>query len=296
MSKPKRKPRSHTPSSAPHAPHVHEVVDPRWILSALGIMVVFAILCAYATLCTLFYRNQWQLAVTPSRSITATPTSLHLPFTEVHFGDDASGQPQLDGWWIPSQPTAATALVLHSGKGSMSAALPTAQLLHDAGLNVLLFDYRGFGHSGGQHPNQSLMEDDAVSALHYLTNSRSISSSQITVFGAGVGASLAVHLCAGHPELRSLILENADGDIDRQVSHDPRTRLAPVKLLFNQKFPLAAPLHTLDTPKLLITLNRGTALPVYQQAANPKVTVELPPNDDSQLEAAIRRFLTTPNQ
>ena len=254
-------------------------------------MVVVCALFAYITLCTLFYRNQWQLALQPSRVVSKTPASLNLPFTEVHFGTDASGQPQLDGWWIPSDTTSApTALVLHSGNGSISDALSTARILHDVHANVLLFDYRGFGLSGGQHPTQALMQVDATSALRYLTETRSIPTSSILVFGTGVGASLAVQLCASHPELPALILQDAEGDLDQRVAQDPRSRMAPVSLLFNQHFPLAAPLRSLPTPKLLIPETRGPAPTIFQQAADPKTTLELPPDSDPQLETAIQDF------
>jgi len=279
------------PQPRPSAPVVHEIVDPRWIISALAGMVVVCALFAYITLCILFYRNQWQLALAPSRTVSKTPATLNLPFTEVHFGTDASGQPQLFGWWIPSDTASApTALVLHSGNGSISDALPTAHLLHDLHTNVLLFDYRGFGLSGGQHPNQALMQTDATSALRYLTETRSIPTSSILVFGSGVGASLAVQLCAEHPELPALILQNAEGDLDQRVAQDPRSRTAPVSLLFNQHFPLAAPLRSLPTPKLLITETRGPAPTIFQQAADPKTTLELPPDSDPQLETAIQNF------
>jgi pimeloyl-ACP methyl ester carboxylesterase len=281
--------RKHQPR--PAAPIVHEVVDPRWIISALGIMLAVCVVCAYIAVCVLFYRGQWQLALQPSRTVTQTPATLHLPFTELRFGTDATGQPQLNGWWIPaSQPSAPTALVLHSGNGSMSDALPTARILHEANLNVLLFDYRGFGRSGGQHPTQALMQADATSALHYLTDTRSIPASSILVFGTGVGASLAVQLCASHPELNALILQDADGDLDQRVAQDSRSRMVPIGLLFNQHFPLAAPLRSLTTPKLLITLTKGPAPQIFQQAADPKTTLELPPNSDSQLQTAIQTF------
>jgi uncharacterized protein len=294
--KPRRQPAPAAPHQA-HAKHVHEVVDPRWIISVLAGMLLLAVLCAYVAVCALFYRGQWQLVLQPSRTVAQTPPSAGLQATEVHFGVDASGQPQLDGWWIPADASATprpTALLLHGGEGSLSDAIPTAQLLHNAELNVLLFDYRGFGHSLGQHPTQQLMQTDAASALRYLTDIRSVPASSIVVFGEGLGASLAVNLCASHKELPALILESPKGDFDQSVRTDPRTRLAPVGLLFNQTFPLTAPLRTLATPKLLISFPAGSVPSNLQDAANPKTTLELPsPASEQALHQAIVRFLAT---
>jgi pimeloyl-ACP methyl ester carboxylesterase len=286
--KPTAPPHRHTP------PVTHEVVDPRWILSAFGIMVLIAAICAYATICALFYRGQWQLAMQPSRAVTQTPAAIHLPFTEVHFGVDASGQPQLDGWWIASEnATAPTALVLHSGSGSMSDALPDAQLLHDSGLNVLLFDYRGFGRSGGQHPTETFVEEDAESALRYLTTTRGLPLSNIVVFGYRLGASPAVKLCADHPKIPALILLQPAGDLTEQVKQDSRSRMVPVGLLFHESFPIADRLHALATPKLILSYDDDKSPLNFRQVADPKMTVELHSESDiSNLRQSMQRFLS----
>lgn len=283
------------PVGSHHPPkHVHEVVDPRWIISALGGMLLLAVLCAWVAVCALFYRGQWQLVLRPSRIVSTTPTQVGLPFTEVHFGVDSSGQPQLHGWWIPGDSSSRpTVLLLHNGQGSISTALPAAQTLHDAQLNVLLFDYRGFGRSLGQHPTQSLMQSDAESALRYLTEIRSIPISSVVVFGTGIGASPAVALCAAHKEIPALILDDPDGDFKSRVLQDSRSRMVPVNLLFNQDFPLASPLQTLTTPKLLITSTTGPTPLNLKQAADPKTTVELPSTDQQALHQVITRFLAT---
>jgi pimeloyl-ACP methyl ester carboxylesterase len=277
------------PATAP----TPEIVDPRWILKALAIVIVFSVFCAYITTCVVFYRSQWQLAVSPSRVVAGTPASIALPFTDVRFGADDTGQPQLSGWWIPSAvPDGLAALVLHQGTGSISDALPQAQLLHAAGLSVLLFDYRGFGQSGGRHPTQTMMQQDAASALRYLTDARHLPPGQIVVFGTGVGASLGVQLCAANRGIRALVLEDADGDIDHRVGSDSRASIVPARLLFHEKFPLAAPLSTLTTPKLLITHTLGATPEPFRMAADPKVTVELPRSNNQDLERqAMQRFL-----
>ena len=228
-------------------PEMIPLVEVSWILKALGGVFLFALICAYTTVCLLFSHGQWQLVLHPSRTVSTTPASLNLPFTEVHFGVDNSGVPQLAGWWIPSDVTTNnTALVLHSADGSLSDALPAAQLLHAQHLNVLLFDYRGYGHSLGQHPTQSLMQADAASALAYLTNTRGISPSSIVVYGNGLGASLAVHLCAENPWVPALILQSPDGDFTTRARLDPRSKIVPFTLLFNQTFP--SPRHSPPSP------------------------------------------------
>ncbi len=279
----------------PSPPVAPEVVDPAWILKAAGAVVGLGVFCAYLTLCLFFYAGQWQFVLHPSRAETPTPAAGQLSFTPVRFGDDASGQPQLSGWWIPgNSPASPTILMLHGETGSMPDALPSAKVLHDAGLNVLLFDYRGFGQSSGRHPSESLMKADAESAFQHLVGSGRARPGELLVYGAGLGASLAVMLSSQHNEIKGLVLESADGDTLSRVEHDERSRLIPISLLFHERFPLADPLSTLQTPKLLISYTRGAAPVVAGRAASPKMTVELDsPNDTTAATAAVRRFLDT---
>lgn len=279
-------PKRTQPSGAP------ELIDPRWILKALGIVFGIALLLAWGTLCLLWYQGQWQLVLHPLRKVAATPASVGLKFTELHFADDATGQPQLDGWMIPSdRADAPTALVLHGADGALADALPRAVTLHEAHLNVLVFDYRGYGRSVGQHPTQVSMEQDAEAALGFLTSTGHVAAQNVVVYGEGVGASVAVHLAAQHREVAAVILDGAQGDLTERVLRDAHSFLVPVRMLFHETFPLAEPLRTLRTPKLLITHGAAEAPAALANAADPKVTVELPSTDEAAETAAIERFV-----
>ena len=269
------------------------VVEPRWIITAFTGVVLLGLVCAYATLCAVFYYGQWQLVLHPTRDVAQTPAAVNLAFTEVHFADDATGQPQLDGWWLPSQlPSDPTVLLLHDGAGSVDAALPDAEFLHNARLNVLLFDYRGFGHSGGAHPTESSMEEDTRSAFAYLTQTRGISPAAVIAYGRGLGGSLATLLCTEHPAIEALILNAPGGDLETRVAREEsRARMVPVGLLFNNQFPLADRLHALHTPKLLLTPSSKSAPLELQRAGDPKMTVEIAPADTAALAESLRRFL-----
>lgn len=274
---------------------VPEVVDPRWLLKALGAVLVLGLACAYGAVCALFYNQQWQFVLHPSRTVAKTPAAVNLPFEEIRFSVDAAGRPQLTGWWIPGDmPNDPTVLLLHGGDGSMGDTLRAVKLLHEARLNVLTFDPRGYGKSGGAHPTERSMYADAEAALGYLTQSRKIPLSSIIVFGDQLGASLAVELCAHQPAIPALILESADGDTQSRVMRDQRSKIVPVFLLFHEKFPLADPLHTLHTPKLLLSYTTGEAPVDARRAADPKVTAELPPGaPGDEVTGVIRRFLDT---
>jgi uncharacterized protein len=290
MPRPTPKPSKHTPPiSAPP-----EVVSPIWLVKAIAVTIVAALFCGYLTFCLLFYQGQWQLVLHPARTSAAPVSIAGAPYQVIHFGPDESATPQLTGWWIPASAGAryanTTILFLPSGDGSLADSTPTLASLHNIGLNVFAFDYRGYGQSAATRPSQRNMAHDADSAWQYLTNSRAIPEQQIVPYGTGVGASLATQLAVDHSKIPALILDAPHADLLELAQHDTRSRLIPLSLLFHENFPLAKPLSTLKTPKLLLA--RTTAADQsYRTAADPKLTVEFSISSDPLNNQSLARFL-----
>lgn len=280
-----------------------EVVDPIWLLKAIGITIFAALICGYFTLCFLFYQGQWQLVLHPSKAAPAPSTIAGTAYETIHFGVDESGAPQLTGWWIPSDQggrySAYTFLYLPSGDGSLAVASQELASLHTLGINIFAFDYRGYGQSAATHPNQARMTEDATSAWRYLTMSRAIAPVRIIPFGVGVGGALAVQLAAKYSELPAVVAESPRPDLLQVVLADPRTKMLPVRALFHERFEITAPLAVLKTAKLLILTGGGTpgrsssTESMVNPVADPKLVSILNPaelNSPVYLEQ-IRRFL-----
>jgi uncharacterized protein len=277
-------------------PNATEDIDPRWLIKAGGICVLVALLCGYLTLCWLFSQGQWQLVLHPTRTATSQPP---VPGSElIHFAPDETATPQLAGWSIPAAPNAryahTTILFLPAGDGSLADNTSLLATLHDLGLNIFAIDYRGYGQSAATHPSQLNMTEDTESAYRYLTVSLHLKTTQIVPYGIGVGTSLAVQLAAAHPEIPAIILESPHADLLETVRHDSRSNLLPVGLLFHEDFPLATPLSTIHTPKLLLSSDEKS--PAFKTAADPKITVEFnPASPQPKAQAArtesITRFL-----
>jgi pimeloyl-ACP methyl ester carboxylesterase len=251
-------------------------VDPRWILKALGAVVLAALICGYLTLCLLFYVGQWQLVLHPTQS-TKPLIVAEAAAEMVRFAPDESATPQLTGWWIPAAAGArystTTLLYLPSGDGSLLDASTELATLHSLGINVFAFEYRGYGQSAPTHPNQVNMTADANSAWQYLRASRGLSEQQIVPYGVGVGASLAAQIATQHGGIAGLILDSPGGDTLTTLVHDPRTNFLPTRLLFHENFPLSASLAALRTPKLFLTGKDQTE--TFRTASDPKITVAL---------------------
>jgi hypothetical protein len=264
------------------------------LVKAIALTIVAALFCGYLTLCWLFYQGQWQLVLHPTRTSANPPSIAGIHYEPIRFGPDESATPQLTGWWIPSdlggRYAHLTILFLPDGNGSLSDSIPTLASLHNLGINIFAFDYRGYGQSAATHPSEQSMTHDANAAWQYLTTSRAIPAKQIIPYGTGVGASLAAELATAQHSISALILDTPRADLLNVATHDPRATLIPVRLLFHERFPLAAPLATLHTPKLL--LSRSTSLDqTFLTAADPKMTVELTSPSAVLYKQSLTRFL-----
>lgn len=267
------------------------IVSGRWLLKAVGAVVLLALVCSYLSLALLYYQGQWQIVLHPDARAKKEPAPSGL----IHFGTDESGRPQLTGEWHPaaagSRYSDLTILVLSGGDGSRKSSLDTANSLHELGLNVFDFDYRGYGHSAEMHPSQERMTGDSEAAWRYLTDSRGISGDRIVLYGTGVGASLAARLAQQHPEVQALILDRPHTDLLDLARADDRSSMLPAGLLFHERFALATPLSSLATPKLLISKTGDKQSSAFTSAATPKMTVELPGPDSPLFAQAVSRFL-----
>ena len=321
--------RKPSPQLRPNAQGPFEVVDPKWLASALALTVLAAVICAWLAVCLLFYQGEWQLVLHPSHTVDKTPASVGLGFESVRFNATETGQPRLTGWWMPAQAGGAasgdtaspakappdslsfaavpkyagfTVLYLHGGSGSLSDTVPALARLHRAGINVFAIDYRGFGQSDlADHPAEARMAEDAAAGLDYLTTTRHIPLQRIIPYGEGLGAPLAAGLALGHPEIPAVILDNPDPDPTATAIAQRPSHLIPVRLLFREHFEIASPLAALHTPKLMIAggpdSSNGAAViaslqVLFRRAASPSLTVTLPAvkyEDDYQ--AALTRFL-----
>jgi pimeloyl-ACP methyl ester carboxylesterase len=298
----------------PHPTTPPEVVDPIWLAKALGLSLLAALVCAWLTLCLLFYQGEWQLVLHPSRTVDRTPASVGLDFQQVRFDAAETGQPRLAGWWVPAEAgsqlsfqtppryAALTVLYLHDGSQSLSASVPALAQLHHAGINIFAIDYRGFGQSDASaHPTEARMAQDTAAALDYLTATRHIPTANIVPYGVGLGASLAASLALHHPDIPAVILDNPDPDPTATAVASHPSRVIPVHLIFRERFEIAAPLAALATPKLLIAGGPNAAQSadniralqtLFRQARSPSLSVTLPPTsyEDAYL-ATLSRFL-----
>jgi len=144
-----------------------------------------------------------QLVYFPDRELIMTPQAYRLSFEGVALAT-TDGE-RLHGWFLPGQPEQPALLFLHGNAGNISHRVENLWLLHQLGLNVLIFDYRGFGESSGT-PSETGLARDADAALAWLRQ-RGWSAQRTVYFGRSLGAAVAIDLARRQPPA-GLIVES----------------------------------------------------------------------------------------
>jgi pimeloyl-ACP methyl ester carboxylesterase len=271
------------PQSALRPRSVPATVSGRWLLTALGLAVPAAVFCTWTVFCLLFWQGSWQLLYHATFAVAHTPSEIGLAYDPVEFASTDTGIPQLRGWWIPAPSARYTVLYLHDQAGNIGDTLNALADLHASGLNVLVFDYRGYGQSKFERPSEARWRQDATWALDYLTGTRHIDPHSIVAMGIGLGANLALEIAAAHPELAGVILESPLDTPANAIFNDPRARLVPVHLLVSDRYDLGAPASALRVPSLWLM---KSALPdvdaAFANVKSPKTRVALPANQSGE--------------
>jgi fermentation-respiration switch protein FrsA (DUF1100 family) len=129
----------------------------------------------------------------PSTQMAPPPPS--MKHEEVVF---PSGDGQVHGWFFRANETnnnavPFTVLFCHGNAGNISDRLDYVQIFIDLGLNILLFDYRGYGQSKGR-VTEAFSYQDAEAAHDWLVNVKEIPAHKIILYGESLGGGVVSEL------------------------------------------------------------------------------------------------------
>ena len=157
-----------------------------WLVVALATIVASAILAQIVQRAVIYQ------PFVPSREHSCTPAKYGIDFDNVRIR--AADGVSLHGWLL-KQPIvstrAPTVIFCHGNAGNVSGTLPFAQVLYKLGMNVLLFDYRGFGESSGA-PTEAGLKLDLVAAFEFCASCPdAIDGSKLVLYGRSLGGAVA---------------------------------------------------------------------------------------------------------
>ena len=244
------------------------------MLHFIGIIaIIFA--GGYVVFALILFFMQARFVFVPSREIEADPSDIGLRYENVDFV--SPDIVDLHGWYIPAEKERAVLLFCHGNAGNISHRLESIQLFNRLGLSVFIFDYRGYGRSGGE-PSEEGTYKDAVGAWQWLIDKKQYAPERIVVFGRSLGGAVAAHL-ASEKNPKVLIIESAFtsvGDMGARIYP-----YMPVKLLIRYHYRtidyidrVKCPVMVIHSPDdELVSFRQGRRL--YDAAREPKEFLEI---------------------
>lgn len=158
--------------------------------------------------CLLLLSGCMHIFFRPTRHIHSDPASGGLKYEAIKFS--SADDTPLTGIFFPAEgPARATVVHFHGNGQNMTAHYPYSAWLAKEGYNVFIFDYRGYGASGGKTSMRGAIEDGKAALLHAL-KLPGASRDRLIVFGQSLGGALSVAAVSGSDvKPAALILEGS---------------------------------------------------------------------------------------
>lgn len=241
--------------------------------------LIGAILVAYLLLLLLLRLSETRLLYAPGvRRLVPPPPSLAAERVRIPSTDDLT----LVAWIIRARPPDSTGrwlLICHGNAGNLSdAGRPDHYAgLRALGLNLLAFDYRGYGESDGE-PTEPGLYADADAAYRYLRDTLGIPPGRIVLFGHSLGSAVAVDLATREPAA-GLVLDGAIASVvERAQELYP---YVPVRWIARSRYASIEKIAGVRIPKLFLHARADEVIPfahgrrLFDAAPEPKTFVPL---------------------
>jgi len=199
------------------------------------------------------------------------------------FFDSAPGV-KLHAWYWradKSRPAPVTVLYAHGNAGHVQRFAPAAAHIAALGFDVLLYDYRGYGRSGGESEDEKTLFADGRAALDYLVRSRGVPADSIAHYGYSLGSAVSAELSVSDP-CRAAVLVAPLASISAQVSQMYPWLPEPFHVLTRSRFDTVGKIGRARCPVMvvhgdadeIIGVEQGRA--VHAAAREPKRLMIIP--------------------
>lgn len=201
-------------------------------------------------------------------------------------------------WLVPAEGKAFARVVVFNGNaGHKRDRLPLARDLTVRGMEVVLFDYRGYGDTEGSPSERGLLRDAAAVA-----EAASDTDLPVVYLGESLGAAVATLLAVDRPPAALVLRSPFTSLADMARTHYPAL---PAGLLLQDRYEVEEAIARLEVPVLVALGTADAIVPpalsrrVFEAATGPKQLVEMEGRDHNdpdlvagaELADSIRSFL-----
>jgi uncharacterized protein len=161
-------------------------------------------------------------AVTPRPLGSSTPASAGVPFSRVAV---ETGDRTLIGWWVRARAdsgrVAPAVLFLHGNRSSISDYVALQRFLYRQGISSLVFDYSGFGASGGAASLKNAIAD-AGSVAKVFADSAGKAARKVAM-GSALGATVLLQaIDSVQPHVDGIVIEGVTASVKEAAIRDGR--------------------------------------------------------------------------
>jgi len=230
----------------------------------------------------------------PTRSWWSTGADLNRPWEDLRL--TTRDGLELSAWYFPAPTNAPfhdfAVLVSHGNGGNLSHRLSLFRLLSNAGVNVLGYDYRGYGKSQGK-PSELGTYEDAETAFSWLVG-RGFPENRILALGESLGGGVAAELAARHPAMGGLVLQSTFTSLIELGSE--LFPFLPVRTLARYHYDTVGKLPHIHCPVLILHSRSDTLIPFHHAernfaaATDPKVLREISGDHNDQPDVEPEKY------
>jgi len=209
----------------------------------------------------------------PMKEMKCFPSEVGLEYEEIYF--QADDKIILNGWFLPRKNARYTLIFCHGNAGNLGHRLEKLKFFHELGLNVFIFDYRGYGKSMGA-PSEIGIYRDAQAAYDYLIF-RKISPERIISYGESIGGAVAIDLSSKN-KVGALIAADTMTSAKEMVQE---FYIIVPYWIFSSRFDSLSKIKKVSVPKLLVHSINDEIVPyglgrrLYEAAPEPKEFVKI---------------------
>ncbi len=181
------------------------------ILAVILLLVLLTVLFCMRT------AKKLLLSVSSRKALDVWPDQYKLPYENIYFKTEDGVL--IKGWFIANPSSEKTIIFMHGWGMNRGDVFKDTYFLHDLGYNLMYFDFRSCGESGGKNGSIGYLElKDLQAALAFLKETRPFACASIGLYGLSVGGVAAICEAAQNPEIKCVVSEGAYYSFRRVVS------------------------------------------------------------------------------